>query len=109
VTTSKPCSDCPFVVSTPLSGSVEWLEDVFKATMPEGSMMHSCHKTDPRADGYVRGKARMCSGYIQMLENELNNTPGLHGVYNSPKHLIETYLRSVLGNQEFERIRKEQE
>lgn len=101
----KTCSDCPFVKSSPLVGSHEWLEDIIKIGARDPYFKHSCHKTDPNADGYVGGKKkRECKGHMKMMFNEMDGTPGKGGVYDNRKHLILTYLKHWLGENEFLRI-----
>lgn len=67
---------------------------------------HTCHKTDPNADGYIGGKVRECRGHIQMMMNEWNKTPGRGGVYDKVPELIETYPRNWLGNEQYEDLKQ---
>ncbi len=102
----KPCSDCPFMKSSPLQGAPEWLKDVMDIGLLHPSIRHSCHKTDPVADGFNgrAKKTRECSGHIRMMMNEMDKTPGRDGVYKSLQELAETYLRKWLGNDGFEAV-----
>lgn len=102
----RPCADCPFLRSTPLVGSADWLQDVYIAHVKDPFFNHSCHKTDPNADGYVKGKRRECGGHQQMIMNERDETPGMGGVYNSVRELIETYLTHWLGEKELNKIKR---
>lgn len=103
---AKPCNDCPFMKSTPLVGAPDWLEDILFALQFKKKFEHSCHKTDPKADGYVKGQARQCMGHMTMIVNEIEGTPGKGGVYSSLKELIETYLRHWLGDAKFEKMKR---
>lgn len=89
----KPCDDCPFITSSPLEGSPEWLEDVLVNHAKDEFFRHTCHKTDPKADGYKGSrKVRYCSGHISVMMNSLDNTPGLGGVYDSVEQMAKTYI-----------------
>ena len=89
----KPCNDCPFYKKSPLVGSPDWLTDVFNGSLRRDGFKHTCHKTDPNADGYVGGKTRKCVGYLTMRMNEYDNTPGKGGVYRSIRELLAAYLK----------------
>lgn len=104
----KPCTDCPFKVSSSLEGSPEWLKDIVKIRKLGGEEYgsHSCHQTDPNADGYKGSKKkRECMGYLTMIMNKYDETPGKGGVYDSLDSLIERYLRHWLGDKEFENLK----
>lgn len=104
----KPCSDCPFKTSSPIVGAPEWLGDVLKYKRADNFFSHTCHKTDPGADGYVGGKKKKeCAGHLTMMFNEMDGTPGKGGVYESVEHLTETYLRHWLGDAKFEQMREQ--
>ena len=66
----KPCTTCPFMKSTPLEGSPDWLTDVvFGWTI--GHLEHSCHQTDPKADLYKGAKKKQaCQGFLKIQKNE---------------------------------------
>lgn len=90
---SKPCSDCPFVKSSPLSGSPDWLRDILERQVNDEYFRHTCHKTDPNADGYRGGKkVRDCSGHIMIMMNDFDKTPGANGVYDSIEQMAKRYL-----------------
>ncbi len=105
---SNPCNECPFLKSTPLVGAPDWLKDVFAAVKEDPFFVHSCHQTDPRADGF-KGikKNRECAGNIFMMINEIDKTPGRNGVYSSYIELIETYLVHWLGEEKLNKLRAE--
>lgn len=69
----QPCSDCPFRRSVkPRKDMAEDLEPAW-GKIERGEFLHSCHKTDPDADGYmstVNGKLQHCAGAIMMLKKE---------------------------------------
>jgi Arc/MetJ-type ribon-helix-helix transcriptional regulator len=103
----KPCNECPFLKATPLIGAPDWLKDILKFGRENPFFEHSCHKTDPLADGFAGAKEkRGCAGHLTMLVNEIDGTPGQGGVYRSRDELIETYLVHWLGREQFEEIRK---
>lgn len=106
----KSCNDCPFMKSSPLNGSPDWLKDVMRFHHADPYFSHSCHKTDPGADGFVPGKKnlkkRECAGHLAMICNDHLKTPGKGGVYDSISQLIETYLRHWLGDAEFEAMKR---
>lgn len=67
----KPCNTCPFLKNSGNFGSIEWLEDVFRLVVKKQTDMHTCHKTDPNADGFVQGNGeRMCDGIRMIAANE---------------------------------------
>lgn len=89
----KHCSDCPFVRKNPLNGSPEWLRDVLTLSEKNPYFTHTCHKTDPNADGFVGGsKVVECKGHLQIIFNEMDSTPSKGGVYNSIKEMGRAYL-----------------
>lgn len=72
---NKPCSTCPFREGTTNYGAIDWLQDVMIG-IKSGQMTHTCHKTDPAADGYVRGdQVQHCSGYLGMLKKSFGDLP----------------------------------
>lgn len=88
----KTCDDCPFVVGSKNTGSPDWLKDVFGLYLRK-STSHSCHKTDPIADGYIRGKRKDCNG-IKMIEiNEKTKTHIHKNVYKNFLDFFETYIQ----------------
>lgn len=102
----KPCNDCPFMKSSPLAGAPDWLQDVMMMHAKDEFFSHTCHKTDPNADGYVGGKKkRECKGHLMMIMNDFDKTPGKDGTYDSIEELIETYLRHWLPNGGYEEMK----
>lgn len=66
----KPCNTCPFLKGTENLGALDWLKDIAEG-VKRGSLSHSCHKTDPKADGYVghkEGKDSVCVGFLGMIK-----------------------------------------
>lgn len=103
----KPCSDCPFIKATPLEGSPDWLRDVMEIGRINPFFTHSCHKTDPKADGFSGAKKQVeCAGHISMIMNDVDKTPGKGGVYESRDQLIETYLTHWLGSEHVEAMKR---
>lgn len=104
-----PCNDCPFVKENPKLGSPEWLGDVIMGHRGPG-FSHTCHKTDPKADGFVGGKTKLlCAGFERIKENRRMKTPGAGGVYESLDVMIEEYLVHWLGRDLFEKCKAEAE
>lgn len=88
----KACNDCPFMKSSPLSGAPDWLTDVLKMTAKDEYFRHTCHKTDPNADGYNGAKKiRECAGHLMMMMNVFDKTPGHGGVYDSIEQMARVY------------------
>lgn len=87
----KTCNDCPFMIETKSIGNVDWLKDVLHLAI-HNSNNHTCHKTDPNADGYIGGEKRICNG-IKMLN--ANDQSGVHvykPVYRGWKEFFDSYL-----------------
>ena len=72
---NKPCNTCPFLKNTINIGSEEWMKDVFALVQLGLAGVHTCHKTDANADGYVAGEKRPCGG-IKLLA--INSNIGFH-------------------------------
>ena len=71
----KPCRTCPFLENSENYGNSDWFIDVCEQLEKE-QLTHSCHRTDPRADGYVNhkdGKDSICWGAVGMLKAEKNS------------------------------------
>lgn len=65
----KPCDSCPFRSDIPLIGAPDWAQDVLQGVR-RGNLAHSCHKTDPKADGFKgTGKTYHCMGFLGMMKN----------------------------------------
>lgn len=89
----KPCSDCPFVKKNPLQGSPAWLKDVVTMHREDPYFHHTCHKTDPKADGFSGAKkVRSCVGHTTMIMNDLDETPGHGGVWESISEMGLAYI-----------------
>lgn len=89
----KTCSDCPFMKKSPLAGSTEWLRDVMTSSINDQFFMHTCHKTDPNADGFSGAKKiRECRGHLKIIMNDADKTPGKDGVYNSIEEMARSYM-----------------
>lgn len=65
------CSDCPFRKSSPLHEGVMRALPEYHRNLKEGRFGHTCHKTDPRSDGYTdeyKGQIQHCVGSLSMLK-----------------------------------------
>ncbi len=90
----KPCADCPFKKSTPFHDGVgSSLPDLYEG-VEKGLITHTCHKTDPRSDGYednYNGQVQQCAGFIVMLKKmEAFNEEDLDKFHRG---LLSSYLR----------------
>lgn len=103
----SPCNDCPFVKDNPKLGSPDWLGDVIRGHRRPG-FSHTCHKTDPNADGFTGAKKTLpCRGFSRIKSNDLLKTPGAGGVYKSVDEMIEAYLVQWLGRDLFDKMKAE--
>lgn len=91
---SKPCSDCPFVIKNELKGAPDWLADVFYGHTLNASFRHTCHKTDPDADGYVRGEAKSCVGFSLFTMNAASKRHIFKEAYPNLETLMMSYLKN---------------
>lgn len=65
----KPCDSCPFRSDIPLIGAPDWAMDVLQG-IRSGNLAHSCHKTDPKADGFKNTKkTQHCMGFLGLMKN----------------------------------------
>lgn len=67
---TRACNTCPFRKNCKTIGAADWLSDVVRGLI-HGNFHHSCHKTDPKADGYVghkEGKESICMGIVGMMK-----------------------------------------
>lgn len=67
-----PCSDCPFGKNAPFhSGIIADLEKLLYG-LAKGDIIHTCHKTDPRADGFIATSKNVqhCGGLLQMMARD---------------------------------------
>lgn len=100
----KPCDTCPFKKGTDNYGAADWFIDVCNGIM-RGELNHTCHKSDPKADGYKGAKEiQHCTGFLGMMKNsrmmlssEVKNAidSGLLDLTKIPTHGIYT-LREFL-------------
>lgn len=68
----RACNNCPFRRSTPHHEGVATDLVSLHGQIEKGGFLHSCHKTDPRSDGFVvgyTGPVSHCAGSILMLKN----------------------------------------
>lgn len=90
----KACNDCPFMKSSPLAGSPDWLTDVVNFHKKDPCFEHTCHKTDPNADGFAgKEKKRECIGHLRMVMNDYDKAPGKDGVYDSIEQMVRAYMK----------------
>jgi hypothetical protein len=45
---ARPCSDCPFLKSSPFHNGIARSLPTYQALIDAGHFAHTCHKTDPR-------------------------------------------------------------
>lgn len=70
----QPCKDCPFLRGAEfhrgIFNDIPSLNDGLEA----GSVIHTCHKTDPRTDSpegqAYKGKLQHCAGLLTMMKND---------------------------------------
>ena len=65
----EPCLDCPFRTDSPFHSGIAKELPRLTESIDEGNLVHSCHKTDPRADGFTKldkGKIQHCAGMMIM-------------------------------------------
>lgn len=65
----KQCADCPFHKRSPLNGSADWFVDVMRGWKND-NLDHTCHVTDPKADGYKGGTKKQCIGFLGLQKIE---------------------------------------
>lgn len=66
------CSTCPFRKKAKIIGARDYLIDVARMLLHK-RVNHSCHRTDPEADGYVGGEKKQCLGILKVLDNEIGD------------------------------------
>lgn len=68
----RPCADCPFRRAVPKHEGIAANLVSMVTAARAGTLAHTCHKTDPRADGGKRrgqtGKLQHCAGAILMAK-----------------------------------------
>jgi hypothetical protein len=66
----RPCDDCPFRKDVPPEDGIGGNIPSMFADIDMGRFTHTCHKTDPRADGFIpthEGPIQHCAGAIIMM------------------------------------------
>lgn len=111
----QPCDTCPFRSEPKIPGSYEWLEDLVKG-LKRGSLNHTCHKSDPKADEYKghRKKKRLCIGILGMMkawEDRCNSPEAIQqmmqgkldwgkvptrGVFQNPAECVRWHAKKIL-------------
>lgn len=70
----RPCKDCPFRMSTPKHGGIADSLPDYLRSVETGTFVHTCHKTDPRADSIegkaYKGKTQHCAGALALMKND---------------------------------------
>lgn len=77
----RPCNDCPFKKKAKYHEGVLQALPNYHAGMEMGNFGHSCHKTDPRSDGFnegFKGKAKHCMGAIALMAKDKDIQPQGH-------------------------------
>ena len=67
-----PCADCPFRSDVELHDGVARALPDMLTKLENHELMHTCHKTDDRSDGFVegyKGELQHCAGMLIMLKN----------------------------------------
>lgn len=87
----KPCADCPFLESTPKhSGVLESLSEYY-TSVENKRFIHTCHKTDSRADSEegkkYRGQTQHCAGALALMKNDTECMSDWVSVRIALKHL----------------------
>lgn len=93
-----PCNECPFRKGAELHTGI--LKDMsrFFDNIDSGTFAFSCHKTDPRSDGYIEkydGKLQHCGGALVFQRNI--------GMLRKNKALLTDW---ILGRLDYSKIRK---
>jgi len=90
----KPCNTCPFLTDSTNFGCREWVIDVARLYVHGKTEAHTCHKTDPNADGYVKGDGeKKCDG-IKMIG--INDKTGVHIHKSVPKSFMDFFERYAI-------------
>lgn len=75
----SPCSDCPFLKTSPFHQGVAESMVQYLESMEDGTFAHTCHKTDnrPAVDGprNHKGDTQHCVGALLMLMKTGNQKP----------------------------------
>jgi len=93
-----PCNECPFRKGAKLHTGI--LKDMsrFFDSIDSGTFAFSCHKTDPRSDGYIEkydGKLQHCGGSLVFQRNI--------GMLRKNRALLADY---IMGRLDYSLIRK---
>ena len=115
----RPCNSCPFLKETSNYGHIDWIEDVI-AGIKNKSLTHTCHKTDPKADGYIghkEGKESVCIGFTAMIKAFNNdcydpriskalifgdfdwNDIETENVFQDPKEMLKHHLNQIINSE----------
>lgn len=66
-----PCADCPFRRGVPAHQGVAKALPEYASQIEMATFAHTCHKTDPRSDGFkptYTGPVQHCAGALIMCE-----------------------------------------
>lgn len=64
----QPCKTCPFRENPVEPGAIDWLIDLMEG-LKRGSLNHTCHQSDRKADLYAGHKRRRpCVGFLGMMK-----------------------------------------
>lgn len=117
--TLAPCGNCPFTKKTrQQSTACVHLLDIIDGLLNEydPNARHTCHKTDPRADGFDRsysGPTKLCSGFIASAQksryrlNKIKIPIDLQKNVFSFNELKETYRTAIRRYRRWEKKRIE--
>ena len=89
----QKCKTCPFIKNTQNFGRADWLVDV-KRLFENHSLKHSCHVTDPQADGYINGQPRDCVGIKQLYINNCSEIHMFEDVFRNVKEFFKHHLKA---------------
>lgn len=70
-----PCSDCPFRTDAAYHAGVFLDLPELSSALKEASLIHTCHKTHPVADGFqasYTGPIQHCGGLLAMMAKDIN-------------------------------------
>lgn len=90
----EPCNTCPFRRHTENTGVIDWAYDVYRM-IRMSKFSHTCHKTDPNADGYVRGEAQQCAGIGLVNANDACGRHVFKDMFASWREFFEHHLDRI--------------